>query len=155
MAVLGEKVMAVFMGKVWLSGLTVYDAGTMRTLNISGRIGEEYGWFVERIEVARSTESPGTQPAIEVYEEIAAVPVSADELNSVEINDGIVKIRLNPVVSGKLQQAGLERSTNGWRVSVGGHLVNDWRYKKDGEGAEFVLEGIDSALIKNLPASQP
>ena len=52
-----------------------------------------------------------------------------------------------------LQQAGLEGSTNGWRVSVGGHLVNDWRYKKDGEGAEFVLEGIDSALIKNLPAS--
>lgn len=153
-AVLGEKVMAVFMGKVWLSGLTVYDAGIMRTFNTSGRTGEEYGWFVERIEAARSNESSGAQPAIELYEEIAAVPVSADELNCFEINDGVVKIRLNPVVSGKLQQAGLEGSTNGWRVSVGGHLVNDWRYKKDGEGAEFVLEGIDTALIKSLRASQ-
>ena len=154
-AVLGEKVMAAFMGKVWLSGLKVYDAGTMTTFNTSGRTGDEYGWFVERIEAAHKTENPGAQPTIELYEEIAAVPVSADELKSVGINDGVVKIRLNPAVSGKLQQAGLEESTNGWRVSVGGDLVNNWRYIKDGDGAEFVLEGIDAALIRKLQASQP
>ncbi|MGI9483416.1 MAG: hypothetical protein ACR2OR_13775 [Hyphomicrobiales bacterium] len=124
-ALLGEKTMAAFMGKVWLSGLKVHDAGTMRTINISGRTGVEYEWFVERIEAARRAENPGTQAAIEFYEEISFLPVSADELTSAGISDGVIKIRLSPAVSGKLKQAGLAGSTTGWRVSVAGELVKD------------------------------